>query len=318
MTMEKIKSAACFGGVQEVWRHDSETIGLPMEFSVYLPPQAGTLIPGGLSDGVVSGVQSGDGGTAGLQSGEGGGGGGKILSEKLPVLFWLSGLTCTWANATDKAGFQRCAAEHGMVVVCPDTSPRGAGVPGEDDSYDFGSGAGFYADALLAPWSRNYRMFSYAARELPDLVFANFPVDETRAGVFGHSMGGHGALICALKVPERFRSCSAFAPICAPTKCPWGEKALGGYLGDDREQWKAYDACELAAGSKFRGEVLVDQGGADEFLREQLKPELLQESFGRAGIPLRYREHPGYDHSYSFIATFAADHFAHHASALGA
>ena len=316
MTMEKIKSAACFGGVQEVWRHDSETIGLPMEFSVYLPPQAGALIPGGLSDGVVSGVQSGDGGTAGLQPGEGGKG--KILSEKLPVLFWLSGLTCTWANATDKAGFQRCAVEHGMVVVCPDTSPRGAGVPGEDDSYDFGSGAGFYTDALLAPWSRNYRMFSYAARELPELVFANFPVDETRAGVFGHSMGGHGALICALKAPERFRSCSAFAPICAPTKCPWGEKALGGYLGDDREQWKAYDACELAAGSKFRGEVLVDQGGADEFLREQLKPELLRDAFGRAGIPLRYREHPGYDHSYSFIATFAADHFAHHASALGA
>lgn len=280
--LEKIKSAACFGGAQEVWRHESQATRCQMEFAAYLPPQAAA---GG---------------------------------AKLPVLFWLSGLTCTWANATEKAGFQRLAAEHGMMVVLPDTSPRGVNLPGEDDSYDFGSGAGFYVDATQAPWSAHYRMFDYASRELPELIFANFPADAGRAGVFGHSMGGHGALLCALKQPERFRSCSAFAPICAPSRCPWGEKALGGYLGANREAWRQYDACELAGDSAFRGEILVDQGGADEFLPEQLRPELLRAACESAGIPLRYRERPGYDHSYYFIASFAAEHFAHHAAALSA
>ena len=282
MTMEKVKSVASFGGALQVWRHDSAATSCGMEFAAYLPPQA-----------------------------EKGG-------AKLPVLFWLSGLTCTWANAAEKAGFQRLAAAHGMIVVFPDTSPRGVNLPGEDDAYDFGSGAGFYVNAARAPWARHYRMFDYASRELPELVFSNFPADENRVGVFGHSMGGHGALICALKCPQRFRSCSAFAPICAPTRCPWGEKALGGYLGPDRESWKAYDACELAAGSAFRGEVLADQGGADEFLQTQLHPEFLRESFSAAGIPLRAREHAGYDHSYHFIASFAADHFSHHAKILSA
>ena len=281
MTMEKIKSVACFGGVQQVWRHDSAALKCGMEFAVYLPPQA--------------------------ESG-----------AKLPTLFWLSGLTCTWANATDKAGFQRLAAEHGMIVVLPDTSPRGVNLPGEDDSYDFGAGAGFYVNATQSPWDRHYRMFDYVSDELPELIYSNFPADAKRTGIFGHSMGGHGALICALKKPERFRSCSAFAPICAPTRCPWGEKALGGYLGPDRELWKAYDACELAAASGFRGEILADQGGADEFLATQLRPEFLREALGAAGIGLRYREHPGYDHSYYFIASFAAEHFAHHAGILSA
>ena len=297
--LEKVKSAACFGGAQQVWRHESNATRCRMEFAVYLPPQAATVG----ADGTVGTV--GTGGTNGTV-------------EKLPVLFWLSGLTCTWANATDKAGFQRLAAEHGMVVVLPDTSPRGVNLPGEDDSYDFGAGAGFYVDATEPPWSAHYRMFDYASRELPELVFANFPADPNRAGIFGHSMGGHGALICALKKPERFRSCSAFAPICAPSRCPWGEKALGGYLGADRESWRQYDACALAKGSSFRGEILVDQGGADEFLSGQLKPELLREACAAAKIPLRYRERPGYDHSYHFIASFAAEHFAHHAAALAA
>ena len=281
MSPKKIKSAACFGGEHQVWRHESASTRCEMEFAVYLPPQA-----------------------------EGG--------KKAPVLFWLSGLTCTWANAAEKGGFQRLAAEHGMAVVFPDTSPRGVNLPGEDDSYDFGAGAGFYVNAERAPWDGHYRMFDYVSAELPELVYANFPADPERTGIFGHSMGGHGALICAMKRPERFRSCSAFAPICAPSRCPWGEKALGGYLGTEREKWKEYDACELAASSKFRGEILVDQGGADEFLKEQLRPELLQAALDAAGIPLRYREHPGYDHSYWFIASFAAEHFAHHAGILSA
>ena len=282
-TMEKIKSAASFGGTMEVWRHRSAATDCGMEFAIYLPPQAGSVSGAGL-----------------------------------PVLFWLSGLTCTWANAAEKGGFQRLAAERGMIVVFPDTSPRGVGLPGEDDAYDFGTGAGFYVDATRAPWDKHYRMHSYVAEELPELVGARFPADASRMGVFGHSMGGHGALVCALKHPARFRSCSAFAPICAPSRCPWGEKALGGYLGDDREKWKEYDACELAKGSEFRGEVLVDQGGADEFLRGQLRPELLREAFAAGGVGLRYREHPGYDHSYYFIASFAAEHFAHHAGILSA
>jgi S-formylglutathione hydrolase len=236
----------------------------------------------------------------------------------VPVLYWLSGLTCTWANFTEKAGAQRYAAEHGLMIVAPDTSPRGVDLPGEDDSYDFGSGAGFYVDASREPWSRHYRMYSYVTSELPALVEANLPADAQRRGIFGHSMGGHGALICALKNPDRYRSLSAFAPICAPMRCPWGEKAFSGYLGDDRETWRAWDATELARRSVWRSEVLVDQGSADQFLMSQLKPHHLHEAFGQASIPLTARYHANYNHSYYFMASFMADHLAHHGALLNA
>ena len=235
---------------------------------------------------------------------------------KVPVLYWLSGLTCIWANFTEKAGCQKHAAEHGVMIVAPDTSPRGTDFPGEHDSYDFGSGAGFYVDATAEPWARNYRMYSYVTAELPALVNANFPTDDERQGIFGHSMGGHGALICALKNPGKYRSLSAFAPISSPTRCPWGEKAFSGYLGADRQAWRAWDASLLAAGSDWRSEVLVDQGTGDDFLEQQLKPPLLQEAFAAAGIPLTLRYHAGYDHSYYFMASFMADHIAHHARLL--
>jgi S-formylglutathione hydrolase len=227
-------------------------------------------------------------------------------------------LTCTWANFTEKAGAQRYAAEHGLMIVAPDTSPRGVDLPGEDDSYDFGSGAGFYVDASREPWSRHYRMYSYVTSELPALVEANLPADAQRRGIFGHSMGGHGALICALKNPDRYRSLSAFAPICAPMRCPWGEKAFSGYLGDDRETWRAWDATELARSSVWRSEVLVDQGSADQFLMSQLKPHHLHEAFGQASIPLTARYHANYNHSYYFMASFMADHLAHHGALMNA
>ena len=200
----------------------------------------------------------------------------------VPALYWLSGLTCTWANFTEKAGVQRHAAAHGLIIVAPDTSPRGLGLPGEDDAYDFGSGAGFYVDATAMPWAPHYRMYTYVTQELPALIEAALPVDRECRGIFGHSMGGHGALICALKNPDRYRSLSAFAPISAPMRVPWGEKALSGYLGDDREAWRAWDATELAAASGWRSEVLVDQGTADDFLANQLKPQLLQDAFAAA------------------------------------
>ena len=201
------------------------------------------------------------------------------------MLYWLSGLTCTWANFTEKAGAQRYAAEHGLIVVAPDTSPRGVGLPGEDDAYDFGSGAGFYVDATAEPWAAHYRMYSYVTAELPALVNANFPTDDQRQGIFGHSMGGHGALICALRNPDRYRSLSAFAPICSPTRCPWGEKALSGYLGADRDAWRAYDASLLAAATEWRSEILVDQGTADEFLDRAAQARA-------AAGGLRRRRHP--------------------------
>jgi S-formylglutathione hydrolase len=273
-----LKQHRCFGGIQGVYRHDSSATRCAMEFAAYVPPQA--------------------------------------EHGKVPVLYWLSGLTCTWANFTEKAGAQRHAAAHGLIIVAPDTSPRGTDLPGEHDSYDFGSGAGFYVDATAQPWARNYRMYSYVTKELPALVEANFPVDRARQGIFGHSMGGHGALVCALRNPERYRSLSAFAPISAPMRCPWGEKALAGYLGDDREGWRAYDATELAASADWRSEVLVDQGTADDFLDPQLKPHLLQEAFHSAGIPLTLRYQAGYDHSYYFMASFMADHVVHHARLL--
>jgi S-formylglutathione hydrolase len=280
MTWTILKEFRSHGGTQRVFRHESSATRCAMEFAVYLPPQA--------------------------------------EHGRVPVLYWLSGLTCTWANFTEKAGVQRYAAEHGLMIVAPDTSPRGVDLPGQDDAYDFGSGAGFYVDATQEPWARHYGMYSYVSEELPRLIEADLPVDGQRQGIFGHSMGGHGALICALKNPRRYRSLSAFAPIAAPMRCPWGEKAFSGYLGENRETWRAYDATELAAGSSWRSEVLVDQGGDDDFLDEQLKPQLLQDAFRAAGIPLTLRYQAGYDHSYYFMASFMADHLAHHARVLKA
>ena len=278
--METVSETRCFGGVQGVYRHAAKSTGCDMEFAVYLPPQA--------------------------QSGP------------VPVLTWLSGLTCTWENFAVKAGAQRYAAEHGVALVAPDTSPRGLDLPGENDDWDFGSGAGFYVDASQAPWSAHYRMYSYVVEELPALVHERFALDAQRQGIFGHSMGGHGALVVALRNPERYRCVSAFAPISNPMCCPWGEKALGHYLGADREAWRRYDACELLAESDWRRPILVDQGGADGFLGVQLKPERLREACASAGVPLELRLQPGYDHSYYFIASFVGDHVAHHARALRA
>lgn len=276
MPLEKVKEHASFGGVQGVYRHESETTGTPMEVSVFMPPHAAAGAP-------------------------------------VPVVYYLSGLTCTWANVTEKGQFQGPAARHGMAVVCPDTSPRGTDLPGEHDAYDLGSGAGFYVDATRAPWSRHYRMLSYVTEELPGLIAGRFPVDPRRVGIFGHSMGGHGALTIAFRHPDRYRSLSAFAPIVAPSQVPWGTRAFGHYLGDDRARWVDHDASALAAVTTWRRPILVDQGLADDFLETQLRPELFEDACGRAGVPLQLNRRPGYDHSYYFISTFMADHIAHHA-----
>jgi S-formylglutathione hydrolase len=276
MSMERIEHRACFGGWQDVYRHESALLGCAMNFAVYLPPQA--------------------------------------QSRKLPVLYWLSGLTCTEQNFITKAGAQRYAAEHGVVLVVPDTSPRGDGVA-DADGYDLGKGAGFYVNATQAPWAEHYRMYDYVVSELPALIEANFPVTEARA-ISGHSMGGHGALVIALKNPGRYRSVSAFSPIVAPSQVPWGEKAFTAYLGDDRATWTAWDASALIAGAQERLPLLVDQGDADEFIAGQLKPELLQAACASAGYPLELRMQPGYDHSYYFIASFIGEHIAHHVHAL--
>jgi S-formylglutathione hydrolase len=272
-------SNRAFGGVQGVYEHASTATGTPMTFSVFVPEhRAGT---------------------------------------RLPVLWYLSGLTCTHANVTEKGEFRRACAEHGVIFVAPDTSPRGDGVP-DDDAYDFGKGAGFYVDATEAPWAANFRMRSYIEDELPALIAAEFAMaDMARQGITGHSMGGHGALTIALRNPERFRSVSAFAPIVSPLHCPWGEKALTGYLGADRAGWRPYDACALIDDGARVPEILVDQGDADQFVAEQLKPELLADACHRAGIDLTLRLQPGYDHSYYFISTFMADHVAWHAARLG-
>ncbi len=280
MTLETVSETRCFGGVQGVYRHDSTETGTPMRFAVYRPPQA--------------------------------------ERGPVPVLWWLSGLTCTEENVTVKAGAQRTAAEHGLMLVAPDTSPRGLDLPGEHDAYDFGSGAGFYVDATEAPWSAHYRMYSYVRDELPALVAAHFPMDPARQGIFGHSMGGHGALVLALRNPDRYRSVSAFAPIVAPTRVPWGEKAFTGYLGHDRAAWTAYDATALVADTAWRGPILVDQGDADTFLGTQLTPDVFLDAAQAAGVHVTLRMQPGYDHSYFFIATFIGDHIAHHAAALRA
>ncbi|AIO65268.1 S-formylglutathione hydrolase [Burkholderia oklahomensis] len=279
--LELVSSHACHGGEQRFYRHESKTIGLPMKFSVYVPPQA--------------------------------------ARGRVPALFYLAGLTCTEETFAIKAGAQRFAARHGIALVAPDTSPRGAGVPGEADAWDFGVGAGFYVDATQAPWSTHYRMHSYVVDELRGIVTAELPIDGARLGIFGHSMGGHGALVLALRNPGVYRSVSAFAPIAAPTRCPWGEKAFTGYLGADRDAWKQYDASELVAradAKHFDEGILIDQGLADSFLPTQLNPDAFEAACRAAGQPLTLRRHEGYDHGYYFISTFIADHIEHHARVL--
>jgi S-formylglutathione hydrolase len=238
---------------------------------------------------------------------------------RVPLLYYLAGLTCTEETFMIKAGAQRIAAELGLMLVAPDTSPRGVKIPGDSDNWDFGVGAGFYVDATQAPWSANYRMYSYVTQELPALIEGNFPADPERRGIFGHSMGGHGALVLALKNPGRYRSISAFAPIAAPKSCPWGQKAFSGYLGPDRGQWSAYDATELMSQVKDaagRSPILIDQGLADQFLEQQLHPDLFEEACRKVGYPLTLRRQVGYDHSYYFISTFIEDHLRHHARTL--
>lgn len=280
MSLEIVSTNKSHGGVQGVYRHASRETGTDMTFSVFVPPQAG----GG---------------------------------AKLPVVWYLSGLTCTHANVTEKGEFRRACAELGLIFVAPDTSPRGEGVPDDPSgAYDFGLGAGFYVDATEEPFARNYRMNSYITKELPELVAANFPADMARQSITGHSMGGHGALTIALNHPGRYRSVSAFAPIVSPLRCPWGEKALAGYLGPDRASWRQYDATALIEDGARLTELLVDQGEADTFLVEQLKPELLREAADKAGIPLTLRMQPGYDHSYYFMSTFMEDHLRWHAARL--
>lgn len=280
-TVNTVSESKCFGGVQGTYAHDAAETHCLMRFGVFLPPQA--------------------------------------ASGRVPLLYWLSGLTCTEENFIVKAGAQRVAAELGLAIVVPDTSPRGLNIPGEGESYDFGLGAGFYVDATERPWSRGYRMYSYVTHELPQVIGANFPVDPARAGIFGHSMGGHGALTIALKNPAVYRSVSAFAPISSPMRCPWGEKALSGYLGSDRTRWREYDATALIEERGWKGPPLrVDQGTEDPFLHRELKPELLKEACLRRQVPLELRLQEGYDHSYFFIASFIEDHLRLHASHLQA
>jgi len=277
--MEQIADNRCFGGRQLRFSHASTALNCNMHFSVYLPPAA--------------------------------------AAGPVPVLYWLSGLTCTDENFVQKAGAQQYAARHGVAIVAPDTSPRGEGVPDDaEGAYDFGLGAGFYVNATRAPWSRHYRMYDYVVSELPELVAANLPIDGARAGISGHSMGGHGALTIALKNPERFRSVSAFAPISSPVNCPWGEKALGNYLGADRVAWKLYDTTELVRTAQQRLPVLVDQGDADNFLESQLKTDLLEKACAESSYPMRIRMQAGYDHSYFFIATFIGEHIEFHSAYL--
>jgi len=279
VTLESVSKSKSFGGIQGVYRHESDATGTEMTFAVFVPEHA--------------------------------------AGAKLPVLWYLSGLTCTHANVIEKGEYRRACAEHGVVFIAPDTSPRGEGVP-DDEAYDFGQGAGFYVDATQQPWTANFRMRSYLEDELPALIAAEFPVDIDRQGITGHSMGGHGALTISLRNPGRFRSTSAFAPIASPMRCPWGEKALGGYLGDDRAAWREYDACALIEDGARLPDLLVDQGTADSFLDSQLKPHLLDEACRKADMPATIRLQEGYDHSYFFISTFMAGHVAWHAERLKA
>lgn len=275
--LDTVEEYRSHGGMQGVYRHASNSTGTDMTFSVFVPDHS--------------------------------------QGAKLPVLWFLSGLTCTHANVTEKGEYRAACAEHGIIFVAPDTSPRGEGVP-DDEGYDFGQGAGFYVDATQAPWAEHFQMRSYIEGELPALIAENFPIDTNRQSIMGHSMGGHGALTIGLRNPDRFRSVSAFSPIASPLNCPWGEKALGGYLGPDRADWREYDACALIEnGARLLG-LLVDQGLADDFLEGQLKTELLVEACNEAGIPADIRFQPGYDHSYYFISSFMAEHVAWHAERL--
>ena len=277
--IETLSEQACFGGVQGFYRHESSSCAGPMRFAVYQPPQA--------------------------------------RRGKCPVLYYLAGLTCTEETATIKAGAQRLAAEFGMVLVMPDTSPRDTGIAGATGDWEFGEGAGFYVNATQPPFAARFQMHRYVVEELPALIASHFPADASRSSIFGHSMGGHGALTIALRYPDRYRSVSAFAPIVAPSQVPWGQKALPRYLGDDQRAWADYDACELVRRQSFPGMILIDQGEADKFLEGQLKPELFDQACAEAGQALLLRRQPGYDHSYWFISTFMADHLSHHAKALG-
>ena len=275
--MEQVSATRSHGGTQGVYRHRSAMTGTPMTFSVFVPDHA--------------------------------------QSDKLPVLWYLSGLTCTHANVTEKGEYRAACAEHGVIFVAPDTSPRGEDVP-DAGEYDFGQGAGFYVDAVEAPWATHFRMRSYIEDELPKVIAEQFPADMARQGITGHSMGGHGALTIALRNPGRFRSVSAFSPIVSPMNCPWGVKALSGYLGPDRSDWRAYDACALIADGAKLPDLLVDQGTADDFLDDQLKTPLLEAACARAGLPATIRMQAGYDHSYYFISTFMAEHVAWHAARM--
>ncbi|MBK8400895.1 MAG: S-formylglutathione hydrolase [Propionivibrio sp.] len=279
--LELLSEYACFGGMQRFYQHHSTEIGLPMRFSVYLPPRA--------------------------------------AQDSVPALMYLAGLTCTEETFMIKAGAQRIAAELGLALIAPDTSPRGAGIAGETESWDFGVGAGFYLDATEAPWSTRYRMESYLVAELIPLVTNELAIDAQRLGVFGHSMGGHGALTLSLRHPGLFKSVSAFAPVCAATRCPWGKKAFAGYFGGDMALWTAHDASALMSmrtSAPYPDGILIDQGLADLFLAEQLHPHLFEQACVQAGQPLTLRRHAGYDHGYYFISTFMADHLAHHARIL--
>ena len=281
MAIELLSEHTCFGGVQQFYKHHAKEIGLPMRFSVFVPAQA--------------------------------------TQGKVPVLFYLAGLTCTEETFAIKAGAQRVAAELGIMLVSSDTSPRGANIPGETDSWDFGVAAGFYLDASQAPWSSHYRMESYVTGELLQLVLGKFAADQDRVGIFGHSMGGHGALTLALRHPDIYRSVSAFAPIAAPSQCPWGQKAFSHYLGSDETVWQQHDASALMRGLQcpFPRGILIDQGLSDKFLAEQLLPEQFESACVAAAQPLRLRRHAGYDHGYYFISSFMEDHLRFHAEVLG-
>jgi S-formylglutathione hydrolase len=280
--METLSKHACFGGTQGFYSHESKATGTLMRFGVFEPPQA--------------------------------------KNGPVPVLTYLAGLTCNEETAVIKAGFQRRAAELGLMIITPDTSPRGENVPDDaDGEWDFGLGAGFYINASEEPWAKNYRMEDYITRDLQEVVFANFRGDKDRQGIFGHSMGGHGALTLGLKYPAIYQSISAFAPICAPSKCPWGEKAFSNYLGGDKGTWQAHDASLLVAGvedGEARAKILIDQGLGDDFLKEQLHPHLLEEAAAKSNYPIFVRRHEGYDHGYYFIQTFVADHLLHHTAIL--
>lgn len=278
-TLETRNLHHCFDGIQGYYQHPSTVIGLPMRFSVYQPPQA--------------------------------------EQQCVPVLFFLAGLTCTEETFMIKAGAQRYAAELGLMLVTMDTSPRQTDIPGETDTWDFGAGAGFYLDATAEPWARHYRMESYVTQELRDIIVEQFPADPNRIGIFGHSMGGHGALTLALRYPEIYRSVSAFAPICTPMRCPWGQKAFSNYLGENQQNWQKYDATALLQAGHRVPDLLIDQGFNDQFLTTQLFPEALEQACGDAGQPLTLRYHQGYDHSYYFISTFVGEHLKYHREQLG-